>query len=133
MFSLIKQAFCLKKKKKKNLDSFFGNLSWRQAKSQVRSLYDQVTKKILQFPAKLSALCLTVNKIDSQSERMIFKNVCHNYFLRIFTFEKRELASVDWQSTLAFKSRLLRQVKGAEQNFNLFWPVCCLFINDIFF
>lgn len=58
---------------------------------------------------------------------------CHNYFLQIFTFEKRELASVDWQSTLAFKSRLLRQVKGAEQNFNLFWSVCCLFINDIFF
>ena len=54
------------------------------------------------------------------SDLMIFKNVCHNYFLRIFTFEKRELASVDWQSTLAFKSRLLRQVKGAEQNFNLF-------------
>ena len=45
MFSLIKQAFCLKKKKK-DLDSFFGNLSGRQAKSKVRSLHDQVTKDI---------------------------------------------------------------------------------------
>lgn len=46
MFSLIKQAFCLKKKKKKDLDSFFGNLSGRHAKSKVRSLHDQVTKDI---------------------------------------------------------------------------------------
>lgn len=31
-------------------------------------------------------------------------------------------------STLGFKSRTLRQVKGAQKNFNL----CCLFINDFF-